>query len=139
MAAYLAEVFRGGIQAIPTGELDAARALGLGYWRTQQLVIWPQVFRLCSAPLVNTFIGGFKDTSLVLVIGLLDVFAATKAALADPEWRLFSTEAYLALGAIYFTACYAMSRYAAHLEREKYQVRRAADLRQSLTRSFRGG
>ncbi|MDH2344052.1 ABC transporter permease subunit [Bradyrhizobium sp. SSUT77] len=117
MAAYLAEVFRGGIQAIPTGELDAARALGLGYWRTQQLVIWPQVFRLCSAPLVNTFIGGFKDTSLVLVIGLLDVFAATKAALADPEWRLFSTEAYLVLAAIYFTACYAMSRYAAHLER----------------------
>jgi general L-amino acid transport system permease protein len=118
MAAYLAEVFRGGIQAIPKGELDAARALGLGYWRTQQLVIWPQVFRLCSAPLVNTFIGGFKDTSLVLVIGLLDVFAATKAALADPEWRLFSTEAYLVLGAIYFTACYAMSRYAARLERE---------------------
>ncbi|QOZ67341.1 ABC transporter permease subunit [Bradyrhizobium arachidis] len=118
MAAYLAEVFRGGIQAIPTGELDAARALGLGYWRTQQLVIWPQVFRLCSAPLVNTFIGGFKDTSLVLVIGLLDVFAATKAALADPEWRLFSTEAYLVLAAIYFTVCYAMSRYAARLERE---------------------
>jgi len=117
MAAYLAEVFRGGIQAIPTGELDAARALGLGYWRTQQLVIWPQVFRLCSAPLVNTFIWGFKDTSLVLVIGLLDVFAATKAALADPEWRLFSTEAYLVLAATYFTACYAMSRYAARLER----------------------
>lgn len=119
MAAYLAEVFRGGIQAIPVGELDAARALGLGYWRTQQLVIWPQVFRLCSAPLVNTFIGGFKDTSLVLVIGLLDVFAATKAALADPEWRLFSTEAYLVLAVIYFTACYAMSRYAARLENER--------------------
>lgn len=116
-AAYLAEVFRGGILAIPTGELDAARALGLGYWQMQRLVVWPQVFRLCSAPLVNTFIGGFKDTSLVLVIGLLDVFAATRAALADPEWRLFSTEAYLVLAALYFTACYAMSRYAARLER----------------------
>lgn len=117
MSVYLAEVFRGGIQAIPEGELDAARAIGLGYWQTQRLVIWPQVFRLCSAPLVNTFIGGFKDTSLVLVIGLLDVFAATKAALADPDWRMFSTEAYLALAAFYFIACYAMSRYAVGLER----------------------
>lgn len=117
MAAYLAEVFRGGIQAIPEGELDAARALGLGYWQIQRLIVWPQVFRLCSAPLVNTFIGGFKDTSLVLVVGLLDLFAATRAALADPEWRLFSTEAYLVLAAIYFTVCYAMSRYALRLER----------------------
>ena len=117
-AAYLAEVVRGGLQALPKGQYEAADALGLSYWKKTRLVILPQALRLVIPPLVNTFIGFFKDTSLVLIIGILDLLTAGKNAMADPVWTGFSTEIYLVLALIYFAFCYAMSRYSRGLERQ---------------------
>jgi general L-amino acid transport system permease protein len=117
-AAYLAEVVRGGLQALPKGQTEAADALGLSYWKKTAFVILPQALRLVIPPLVNTFIGFFKDTSLVLIIGLFDLLTMGKVALSDPPWQSFSTEVYLTLGLIYVAFCYAMSRYSRGLERE---------------------
>jgi general L-amino acid transport system permease protein len=116
--AYLAEVVRGGLQALPKGQAEAADALGLGYWRKTGLIILPQALRLVIPPLVNTFIGSFKDTSLVLIIGLFDLLTMGTVALSDPPWQSFSTEVYLMLAVIYFAFCFAMSRYSRGLERE---------------------
>jgi general L-amino acid transport system permease protein len=115
-AAYLAEVVRGGLQALPKGQTEAADALGLGYWAKVRLVVLPQALRLVIPPLVNTFIGFFKDTSLVLIIGLTDLLTAGKVALADPVWTGFAREVYLFLAVIYFAFCFAMSRYSRGLE-----------------------
>jgi general L-amino acid transport system permease protein len=117
-AAYLAEVVRGGLQALPKGQTEAADALGLSYWKKTGLVVLPQALRLVIPPLVNTFIGFFKDTSLVLIIGLFDLLTMGKVALSDPPWQSFSTEVYVTLGAIYIAFCFAMSRYSRGLERE---------------------
>ena len=117
-AAYLAEVVRGGLQAIPRGQYEAAEALGLGYWKRTALVILPQALRISIPPLVNTFIGLFKDTSLVAIIGLFDVLLALKTALGEPAWSGFGVEAYLFAALIYFVFCYAMSQYSQALERE---------------------
>lgn len=114
--AYLAEVIRGGLQALPRGQYEAADALGLGYWGKMRLVILPQALRLVIPPLVNTFIGFFKDTSLVLIIGIYDLLTSGKVALADPAWQGVTTEVYLMLGLIYFAFCFAMSRYSRSLE-----------------------
>ncbi len=115
--AYLAEVVRGGLQALPKGQYEAADALGLSYWQKTGLIILPQALRLVIPPLVNTFIGFFKDTSLVLIIGILDLLTAGKVAMADPVWQGVGTEIYLFLGAIYFAFCFAMSKYSRRLER----------------------
>ncbi|MGE4046644.1 MAG: amino acid ABC transporter permease [Acetobacteraceae bacterium] len=117
-AAYLAEVIRGGLQALPKGQVEAADALGLSYWQKTGFVILPQALRLVIPPLVNTFIGFFKDTSLVLIIGLFDLLTMGKIALSDPPWQSFSTEVYITLAIIYIIFCYAMSRYSQGLERE---------------------
>jgi len=117
-AAYLAEVVRGGLQALPKGQYEAADALGLSYWKKMGLVILPQALRLVIPPLVNTFIGFFKDTSLVLIIGIFDLLTSGKVALADPAWQPFSTEVYIILGLIYFCFCFSMARYSRGLERE---------------------
>ncbi len=114
--AYLAEVVRGGLQALPKGQYEAADALGLSYWSKVRLIVLPQALRLVIPPLVNTFIGFFKDTSLVLIIGLTDLLTAGKVALADPVWTGFAREVYLFLAVIYFAFCYAMSRYSRGLE-----------------------
>ncbi len=114
--AYLAEVVRAGLQALPKGQSEAAEALGLSYWRKTRLIILPQALRLVIPPLVNTFIGFFKDTSLVLIIGIYDLLTAGKVALADPAWTGFAAEVYLVLAAIYFMFCFAMSRYSHGLE-----------------------
>jgi general L-amino acid transport system permease protein len=116
-AAYLAEVVRGGLQALPKGQTEAADALGLSYWRKTGLIILPQALRLVIPPLVNTFIGFFKDTSLVLIIGLFDLLTMGKVALSDPPWQSFSTEVYITLALIYIAFCYSMSRYSRGLER----------------------
>ena len=116
-AAYLAEVVRGGLQALPKGQYEAADALGLSFWRKTGLVILPQALRLVIPPLVNTFIGFFKDTSLVLIIGIPDLLTSGKIAMADPTWAGCSTEIYLMLAVIYFVFCYAMSSYSRGLER----------------------
>lgn len=122
--AYLAEVVRGGLQALPKGQGEAADALGLPYWQKTGLIILPQALRLVIPPLVNTFIGFFKDTSLVLIIGTFDLLYMGKVALSDPPWQAFSTEVYLMLAVIYIAFCFAMSKYSRSLERELSRAHR---------------
>src|SRR6266403_2030211 len=114
--AYLAEVIRGGLQAVPRGQHEAADALGLSYWQKNGLIILPQAIRHVIPPLVNTFIAFFKDTSLVLIIGIFDLLTTAKTAIIDPAWQSFSVEVYLFVGLIYFAFCFAMSRYSRRLE-----------------------
>jgi general L-amino acid transport system permease protein len=116
LAAYLAEVVRGGLQAIPRGQYEAAAALGLGYWRQMRLVILPQALRIAIPPLVGTFIGGFKDTALVSIVGLFDLLQDVAVGTNDPAWRGSYIEGYAFVAAIYFVFCYAMSRYSRSLE-----------------------
>ncbi|HZS66101.1 MAG TPA: amino acid ABC transporter permease, partial [Burkholderiales bacterium] len=118
-AAYLAEVVRGGLQAIPRAQYEAAAAIGLGYWGAMRTVILPQALRIAVPPLVNTFIGFFKDTSLVLIIGLFDLLSTVKVALGEPAWTGFGMEAYLFAALVYFLFCFAMSRYSRRFERER--------------------
>ena len=117
-AAYVAEVVRGGLQAIPKGQYEAGEALGLSYWKVMGLVIMPQALKITIPSLVNTFISLFKDTSLVLIIGLFDLLAISKVALADPAWLGFSTEAYVFIAMIFWMFCFGMSRYSIYLERK---------------------
>jgi general L-amino acid transport system permease protein len=121
--AYLAEVVRGGLQALPRGQTEAADALGLSYWQRTGFIILPQALRLVIPPLVNTFIGFFKDTSLVLIIGLFDLLTMGKVALSDPPWQSFSTEVYIGLAVVYIAFCFAMSRYSRNLERDLSRAR----------------
>jgi general L-amino acid transport system permease protein len=116
-AAYLAEVIRGGLQSLPRGQTEAAAALGLSHWQRTRLVILPQAIAAVIPPLVNTFIGAFKDTSLVLIIGLFDLMMTATNALGDPNWNGFYWEAYLFVGAIYWAFCFFMSKYSQYLER----------------------
>ncbi len=116
-AAYIAEVVRGGLQAIPKGQYEAAGALGLGYWRTMGLVILPQALKLVIPGIVNTFIALFKDTSLVIIIGLFDLFNSIHQATVDPAWLGFATEGYVFAAAVYWIFCFGMSRYSMRLER----------------------
>ena len=115
-AAYMAEVVRGGLQAMPRGQYEAADALGLSYWKKMRLVILPQALAITIPSQVNTFIGLFKDTTLVVVIGVFDFFTTLRAALGDPNWLGFPTEAYVFAAAVYFVLCFAMSRYSQRLE-----------------------
>jgi general L-amino acid transport system permease protein len=117
--AYLAEVIRGGLQAVPRGQSEAADAIGLTYWQKNRLIVLPQAIRHVIPPLVNTFIAFFKDTSLVLIIGIFDLLTAAKTAVIDPSWQAFSVEAYIFVAVIYFAFCYAMSRYSRSLEQSQ--------------------
>jgi general L-amino acid transport system permease protein len=116
IAAYLAEVVRAGLQAVPAGQYEAAASMGLRYWPATLLVVLPQALRIMIPALVNTFIAFFKDTSLVAVIGLFDLLGAAKAVIVDPQWVGFGVEVYLFVAAVYFAFCYAVSRYTHHLE-----------------------
>ena len=116
--AYLAEVVRGGLQSLPRGQYEAADALGLSYGYKTAFIILPQALRMVIPPLVNTFIGFFKDTSLVLIIGIFDLLLAGKMVLAQPIWQAYSTEIYIVLAAVYFVFCYVMARYSRGIERE---------------------
>ena len=115
-AAYLAEVVRGGLQALPRGQIEAAQSLGLGYWQAQRKIVLPQALRTVVPAIVNTFIGAFKDTSLVTIVSLYDLTGAVQLALGDADWRKFFLEGQLFVAAIYFCACFAMSRYSRWLE-----------------------
>jgi len=115
-AAYLAEVVRGGLQSLPKGQIEAAQSLGLGYWQTQRKIVLPQALRTVVPAIVNTFIGAFKDTSLVTIVSLYDLTGAVQLALGDADWRKFFLEGQLFVAAIYFIACFAMSRYSRWLE-----------------------
>lgn len=116
-SAYMAEVVRGGLQAIPKGQYEAAEALGFGYWRAMGLIILPQALKLVIPGIVNTFIALFKDTTLVLIIGLFDLLGIVQQAFADPNWLGYSVEGYLFAGAVYWAFCFGMSRYSQGLER----------------------
>eukprot|EP01036_Dinobryon_divergens_P009254 gene9254-12367_t len=116
-AAYLAEVVRGGLQALPKGQVEAAQSLGLGYWQTTFKVVLPQALRLVVPATMNTFIGAFKDTSLVTIVSLYDLTGALQLALGDADWRKFFFEGQLFVAASYFVFCYAMSRYSLWIER----------------------
>ncbi|PVZ65483.1 amino acid ABC transporter permease [Pelagibaculum spongiae] len=117
-SAYIAEVVRGGLQAIPKGQYEAAQALGLGYWRMMALVIMPQALKLVIPGIVNTVNELFKDTSLVLIIGLFDLLAIVQAALNDPKWLGYATEGYLFAAFVFWIFCYGMSLYSRNLERK---------------------
>lgn len=116
-AAYVAEIVRGGLQSIPKGQYEGAESIGLSYWQQTRKIILPQALKVVIPPLVSTFIALFKDTSLVVIIGIFDLTQAAKAALADPAWTGFGVEAYLFIGLIYFVFCYSISRYSQSLER----------------------
>ncbi|SFM37925.1 general L-amino acid transport system permease protein [Pseudomonas sp. ok602] len=117
-SAYVAEVVRGGLQAIPKGQYEAAAAMGLGYWRSMGLVILPQALKLVIPGIVNTFIALFKDTSLVIIIGLFDLLNSVKQAAADPAWLGMATEGYVFAALVFWIFCFGMSRYSVHLERK---------------------
>ena len=115
-AAYMAEVVRGGLQAIPKGQYEAAQALGLSYWKMMGLIILPQALKLVIPGIVNTFIGLFKDTTLVLIIGLFDFLGTIQSGLTDPNWLGYAVEGYVFAAVIYWVFCFGMSRYSVHLE-----------------------
>lgn len=115
-SAYMAEVIRGGLQTIPKGQYEAAQALGLGYWQSMIGVILPQALKLVIPGIVNTLIALFKDTTLVLIIGLMELLAMIEAALADPNWLGFWLEGLVFAGFMYWLFCFSMSRYSQHLE-----------------------
>ncbi|MDD1784416.1 amino acid ABC transporter permease [Enterovibrio sp. ZSDZ35] len=115
-AAYMAEVVRGGLQAIPKGQYEAADALGLTYWKKMGFIILPQALKITIPSIVNTFIGLFKDTSLVLIIGMFDVLGIGQAANTDPQWLGFATESYVFVALVFWIFCFGMSRYSIYLE-----------------------
>ncbi len=117
-AAYIAEIVRGGLQSLPKGQFEAADAMGLTYFQKTVLIILPQALRVVIPPLINTFIGFFKDTSLVLIIGIFDFLNTANQALVDPNWAGFPSEVYLFAAFVYFCFCFSMSRYSKYLEVE---------------------
>jgi general L-amino acid transport system permease protein len=123
-ACYVAEVIRGGLQAIPRGQYEAAEALGLGYWRMTYKIILPQALRICLPGIVNHIIAALKNTSFVLIIGLFDILTATTAVMQDPLWRRFFVEAYLFVAAVYFIFCFALSKYSQRVEKWLNEGRR---------------
>ena len=117
-SAYIAEVVRGGLQAIPKGQTEAADAMGLKYWQSMRLIILPQALKISIPGIVNTFIGLYKDTTLVIVIGLLDPLGVGRASLADTKWQGLSTEVYVFVAIFFFVSCISMARYSLYLERK---------------------
>ena len=117
-SAYAAEVVRGGLQGIPRGQYEAADAMGLTYWKTHRLIILPQALKISIPGFINTFIGTFKDTTLVLIIGMMDPLGIGRSALADAEWAGLAREMYLFIALFFFICCFSMSRYSLHLEKK---------------------
>jgi general L-amino acid transport system permease protein len=118
VAAYLAEIIRGGLQAVPRGQADAAMALGFGRWPVQRDIVLPQALRLVVPALTNNVVGTLKDTSLVTVVGLFELTGALGLALGgDPTWRPFYLEGYLFIAAVYWVMCFGLSRYSVWLEK----------------------
>jgi len=115
-AAYTAEVIRGGLQALPRGQYDAAKSLGMGYWRLHLLVILPQALKLVIPGIANTFLALIKDTPLIFVVGLLEVVGMLNLAKTNPKWLGFSMEGYVFAGIIFWIICYSMSKYSQNLE-----------------------
>jgi general L-amino acid transport system permease protein len=118
-AAYMAEIIRGGLQAIPKGQLEAADTLGLSYWQTQRKIVLPQALAMVVPSVMNNFISIFKDTSLVTIVSMYELTGALSLALnSDVNWRPFKIEAYLFITVVYFIFCFAMSRYSLWVEKQ---------------------
>lgn len=117
-AAYIAEVVRGGLQAMDSGQYEAAESLGLNYHQMMRLIILPQALKIVIPPTVGILISAFKDTSLVVIIALYDVLNTTKSILTEPEWTGFSTEAYIFVAIIYYFCCFSMSQYSRKIEKQ---------------------
>ena len=115
-AAYIAEVVRGGLAALPKGQYEGGDSLGLNYWQSMRLVVLPQALKISIPGIVNTFIGLFKDTALVVFIGLLDPFGLTGSIRASTDWNGIYWELYIFIGAMFFIFCYSMGRYSLYLE-----------------------
>ncbi len=122
-AAYMAEVIRGGLQALPKGQYDAGKSLGMGYWRMHLLVILPQALKLVIPGIANTFLALVKDTPLILVVGLLELVGMIDMAKTNPDWLGFATEGYVFAGVVFWFICFNMSRYSQRLER-RYKTER---------------
>ncbi len=117
--AYMAEIVRGGLQAIPKGQQEAADSLGLSYWQAQRKIILPQALALVVPGIMNNFIAIFKDTSLVTIVSLYELTGAMSLALnSDSNWRPFKIEAYIFIAVIYFIFCFSMSRYSLWIEKQ---------------------
>ncbi len=117
-AAYMAEVVRGGLQAIPKGQIEAAEALGMNYWNTMSLIVMPQALKMVIPGIVNSFIALFKDTTLVLTIGLFDLLGTIQIIGTNAEWLGFHIEGYVFTAFIFWIFCFGMSRYSLHLEKK---------------------
>jgi general L-amino acid transport system permease protein len=117
-AAYIAEVVRGGLQAMSRGQYEAAESIGLNYYLTMRLVILPQALKIVIPPTVSILISAFKDTSLVVIIALFDLLKTTQTVLSNPQWLGFSREAYIFIALLYFLGCFSMANYSRKLERE---------------------
>jgi len=117
-AAYIAEVVRGGLQGMNKGQFEAADSIGLNYIQTMKLIILPQALKIVIPPSVSVLISAFKDTSLVVIIGLYDLLKTTQTTLSEPKWMGFSAEAYIFIALIYFVCCFFMSTYSRKLENE---------------------
>jgi len=122
-AAYMAEVIRGGLQALPRGQYDAGKSLGMGYWKMHLLVILPQALKLVIPGIANTFLALVKDTPLILVVGLLELVGMIDMAKTNPDWLGFAIEGYVFAGVVFWIICFNMSRYSQRLER-KYKTDR---------------
>ncbi|MET0606918.1 MAG: amino acid ABC transporter permease, partial [Beijerinckiaceae bacterium] len=116
ISAYMAEAVRGGLQAIPVGQFEAAKALGLSYWKSTGFIVLPQALRISLPAMTNEFIALFKNTTLVLVVSILDLLGIAQASLADPAWVGMNMEAYAFTGLIYWLICFALSRWSKSLE-----------------------
>ena len=123
-SAYIAEVVRGGLQGLPPGQYEAADSLGLTYWKAHRLIILPQALKISIPGIVNTFIGLFKDTTLVLIIGMMDIVGLGRARLNDPYWLGLAGELYLFIAIFFFICCFCMSRYSINLENKLSTGRR---------------
>ena len=117
-AAYMAEVIRGGLQAIPKGQYEAAQAMGLTYWKVMNLIILPQALKMMIPNIVGNFIGLLKDTTLVSIIGLYDMLRMLNSAGQNPQWIGMHKETLFFGAVVYFILCFAMSRYSQHLEKK---------------------
>ena len=118
-AAYMAEVIRGGLQAVPKGQIEAAATLGLSYWQTQRKIVLPQALAMVVPGIMNNFISTFKDTSLVTIVSMYELTGSMGMALnSDANWRPFKIEGYLFIALIYFVFCFSMSRYSIWIEKQ---------------------
>ena len=117
-SAYIAEVVRGGLQAVPKGQIEAAEALGMSYWNTMGLIVMPQALKMVIPGIVNSFIALFKDTTLVLTIGLFDLLGTIQIIGTNTDWLGFHIEGYVFTAFVFWTFCFGMSRYSMHLEKK---------------------